>query len=107
MILLFPTAARALLAMLCLTKGEAMDREHLSKLLWPGRFEAHSRASLRQCVLDLGKVLAPWGPDMLDVARTTIALKPGSIQTDLDDLEHALARGEHASATGQLNAIGT
>jgi TolB-like protein len=99
--------ARALLAMLCLTKGEAMDREHLSKLLWPGRFEAHSRASLRQCVLDLGKVLAPWGPDMLDVARTTIALKPGSIQTDLDDLEHALARGDHASATGQLIVIGT
>ena len=48
--------ARALLAMLCLAKGEAIDREFLSKLLWAGRFEAHAKASLRQCLLELGKV---------------------------------------------------
>jgi hypothetical protein len=99
--------ARALLAILCLNKGEAMDRDHLSKLLWPGRFEAHSKASLRQCVLDLGKLLAPFGHDMLDVTRTCIALSPGSIQTDLDELEHALARSDCAAATVQLVDIGT
>ena len=49
--------ARALLAVLCLVRSEPIDREHLSKLLWPGRFEAHAKASLRQCLLDLGKLL--------------------------------------------------
>ena len=40
--------ARALLAMLCLARDEAIDRDFLSKLLWAGRFEAHAKASLRQ-----------------------------------------------------------
>ena len=51
--------------MLCLAKGEAIDREFLSKLLWAGRFEAHAKASLRQCLLELGKVLASCGQDIL------------------------------------------
>ncbi len=34
--------ARALLAMTCLSPGEAMQRDHLSKLLWPGRFPAQA-----------------------------------------------------------------
>ena len=49
--------ARALLAMLCLAPNEPIDRDHISKFLWPGRFEAQVRASLRQCLLDLGKLL--------------------------------------------------
>jgi TolB-like protein len=99
--------ARALLAMLCLARGEAFDRDFLSKLLWAGRFEAHARASLRQCLLDLGKLLAPYGTEMLDVTRTSVSLRPGAMLTDLGALEDMLARGDHAAAAVQLAAIGT
>ena len=99
--------ARALLAMLCLAKGEAIDREFLSKLLWAGRFEAHAKASLRQCLLELGKLLTACGKDVLDVSRTSVALRQNSIVTDLDALEVALARADFTTATAQLVAIGT
>lgn len=98
--------ARALLAMLCLARDEAIDRDFLSKLLWPGRFEAHAKASLRQCLLDLGKLLAPLGADIVHATRNTVALNSGAIQTDLDDLEGTLTRGDCATATGHLTAIG-
>ena len=64
--------AKALLAVLSLNGDEAIDREHLSKLLWPGRFESHARASLRQCLLDLGKLLEPLGSNILHVTRNNI-----------------------------------
>ena len=32
--------ARAILAMLCLAPDEPLEREFISHLLWPGRFEA-------------------------------------------------------------------
>lgn len=99
--------ARALLAMLCLAENEAMDRDFLSKLLWPGRFEAHAKASLRQCLLELGKLLAPCGPDILLATRSNVALRPRSISTDLDALEQAFARADYAAATAQLATIGT
>ena len=98
--------ARALLAMLCLAHGEALDRDLLSKLLWPGRFEAHARASLRQCLLDLGKLLASCGADILDTARSSVALHPGSVVTELDAIESALAAADYAAASAQLNSIG-
>ena len=99
--------ARALLAMLCLAENEAMDRDFLSKMLWPGRFEAHAKASLRQCLLELGKLLAPCGPDILLATRSNVALRPRSISTDLDALEQAFARADYAAATAQLATIGT
>lgn len=75
--------ARAILALLCLSAGEPVERDTLSKLLWPGRFPAQSKASLRQCLLDLGKLLAPLGPDVLIVTRSSVAIRYGAITTDL------------------------
>lgn len=98
--------ARALLAMVCLASGEPLDRSFLSKLLWAGRFEAHAKASLRQCLLELGKLLAPCGGDILEVTRTSVVLCPGSITTELDVLEDLLERGDHSGAATQLGAIG-
>ena len=99
--------ARALLAMLCLAGGEAIDRDYLSKLLWAGRFEAHAKASLRQCLLELGKLLAACGPDILVATRSSVALRRDAVPTDLDALEQAFAGADYAAALAQLTAIGT
>jgi TolB-like protein len=106
-ILISNRRARALLAMLCLASERPFSRRNLSKLLWPGRFETQARASLRQCLLDLGKVLTPLGNDILVVTRNRVALSAGSIQTDLTDLENALANGQFARASEMLITIGT
>ena len=105
-ILISNRRASALLAILCTMPGEPLEREHLSKLLWPGRFEAQARASLRQCLLALGKMFEPLDADVLDVNRTRICLHPGVIQTDLDLLEEALAADDVAQACSLLMQIG-
>ncbi|ASK89479.1 invasion protein regulator [Sphingorhabdus sp. SMR4y] len=98
--------ARAVAAMLCLAPDEPIDRDHLSKLLWPGRFEAQARASLRQCLLDLRKLLAAADCELLEVSRSRVSLNGGSVRSDLADLENALAAGDWAQATALLLAIG-
>jgi len=97
---------RAVLAMLCVAPNEPIEREYLSKLLWPGRFEAHAKASLRQCLLELGKALGPFGVDLVEVTRSRVSLHPSAIRTDLGELELALRIGDYAAAAGQLAAIG-
>ena len=98
--------ARVLLGMLCLAPDEAIDRELISKLLWPGRFPAQARASLRQCLLDLSKLLEASAPDILDVSRTQVRLNSHAIQTDLLRLENALAELQYSNACEQLVTIG-
>ena len=97
--------AKALLAVLCLNGDEAINREQVSKLLWPGRFESHAKASLRQCLLDLGKLLEPLGSEILQVTRTTLRLNSAAITTDLDDLESALADQNITDAANRISAI--
>lgn len=99
--------AKALLAMLCLARDESFDRDYLSKLLWPGRFEAHAKASLRQCLLDLGKLLTPYHCNFLDVTRSRVGLNAALVQTDLGALEAALTEQRNAEAAERLSEIGT
>lgn len=98
--------ARGLIAMLLLQPGRPLDREHVCKLLWTGRFEAQARASLRQCLLGLGKTLDALGCDLLDVSRSRIALNPSLVRSDIADLECALDDGQWASAIDLIMAIG-
>jgi len=98
--------ARTLLAMLCLVPDEPIDRDHFSKLLWPGRFEAQARASLRQCLLDLGKLLTAMDCDLLDISRSRISLNVEAVVTDLAVLETALVKQQYPEAAGQLLSIG-
>jgi TolB-like protein/DNA-binding SARP family transcriptional activator len=98
--------ARALLAILSLAAGEPMDRDMISRLLWPGRFAAHAKASLRQCVLDLGKLLLPLGNDVIVATRNTLGLNGGAAHSDLGRLERALLHGEYRHAADQLAGIG-
>lgn len=98
--------ARALLAMLCLEPSVPIERSYLSKILWPGRFEAHAKASLRQCLLDLGKLLGPCSADILLLTRSSVAINPDAIRTDLGEIEEWLASGEYAAAAARLSATG-
>ena len=99
--------ARTILAMLCLVPDEPIDRELISKLLWPGRFPAQARASLRQCLLNLGKLLDASGTDILDVSRTQVRLNQETIYTDLMSLEEALEKSEFISASEHLTRMGS
>jgi TolB-like protein len=100
------TRAQALLAVLCLAPGVAVDRDQLSHLLWRGKYRAHARASLRQTLLGLNKQLAPIRDDVLEVSRERVAVSAAAAQSDLTELERALAEGRADLATEQLLAIG-
>ena len=99
--------ARALLGMLCLAPNETINRDHLSKLLWPGRFQAQARASLRQCLSDLGKTLDEHGGNVLDMDRSRLKLNKSAVQTDLSELKTLLAVGAYDDACERLTAIGS
>lgn len=96
---------RVLLAMLSLNPDQPLQREFVSRLLWEGRFRPQARASLRQCLHDLNRELQGFGLDVLDTSKTQIALRPGAVRTDLQELEAALAQGEADRATSILNQI--
>ena len=65
--------AQALLAILCVQPGVAVEREQCCQLLWPGKFTAHARASLRQTLLGLKQQLAPIHADFLVITRERVA----------------------------------
>ena len=106
-IMLANRRARALLAILSLEPDRPMAREKVTKLLWPGRFEAQARASLRQCLLELGKSLEPIGCPVLIITRERVGLLAATMQTDLGDLERALASGHYEAAIKILSTIGS
>lgn len=54
-----PRKARALLAYMAAQGGRAVSRERLSDLLWPYQGSDQARHSLRNCLLELRKALAP------------------------------------------------
>lgn len=98
--------ARALVAMLCLAPDDVLERDYVSKLLWPGRFQPQARASLRQCLLSLDKLLTPLAGPILDVSRGRIAIDRDRINTDLADIEAALAAGRTSEASARLAKAG-
>ncbi len=54
-----PRKALGLLAYLAAQGGRPVSRERLAELLWPDQDLAQSRHSLRNCLLQLRKALAP------------------------------------------------
>lgn len=92
--------------MLCLAPGETLEREFVSKLLWPGRFQAQARASLRQCLLSIDKSLTPVAGRVVDLSRGCIGLDVRRVQTDLGSLTAALAESRISDACEALGIIG-
>ncbi len=83
--------ARAILAYLALTPEHAATRERLCGLLWSDRGETQARASLRQCLVELKEATTTANLDLLSIERVHVALVPGGHDSDVAELERALA----------------
>ncbi len=98
--------ATLLLALLCLQTDGRVERETLCRLLWPNRFHAQAKASLRQCLLDLRKHFKNEGyANLLIVTRATVAIDRSVLTSDLTRLEAALDAGATELATRLLEGI--
>lgn len=96
-----------LVALLCLQPDQSLDRERLCQLLWPDRFPAQAKASLRQCLLDLRRQCEVEGcPNLLIVTRSAVALNRDAVQSDLAALEDALAQDDAEQAAAMIEQIG-
>jgi len=80
---------RALLAIIALSSPRPVLRSRLAELLWSRRPEEQARASLRQEIHRLLEVLAPVGKDVLSINRDSLALRPGVIWVDVEEVLRA------------------
>ena len=93
------SSGRKGLALLCIvaaSPGSRIERERLAALLWGGRFEEQARQSLRQTLSGLRRDFDGAGGNVINVDREFVAL--GTMGTDLQDFEGALAAGDIAAA---------
>ncbi|MGB3471205.1 MAG: tetratricopeptide repeat protein [Erythrobacter sp.] len=98
--------ANLVLAILILQPEHRIDRETLARMLWPDRFLPQAKASLRQCLHDLGRHLGDRSYCGLFVSRSEVSIDPDSVTCDLFDLEDHLSRDNAAAAIEDLLAIG-
>ena len=80
---------RALLAAVALGSPRPALRGRLAELLWSRRPEEQARASLRQEIHRLLETLAPAGTEILQVTRDHIALAPGKVWIDVEEVMRA------------------
>ncbi|WP_169746335.1 hypothetical protein [Sphingomonas changbaiensis] len=76
--------ATALLAYVALQPGRPVSRAALVDLLWPGRFPAHARGSLRHCLAELRN--APVDHPLI-VTEGDAVIASGGIATDVSTFE--------------------
>ena len=86
--------AKAILALLCLSPQHRLDRKTLTELLWPGRYAAQAKSSLRQCILKLSKTFEVSHPDFLQVSREQISVNEQLFSSDVLELENAISHGD-------------
>lgn len=90
--LVFPTRkTQALLARLARRPGERLARAYLAGLLWPDRPDEQGRASLRQALAALRRILGEAGAEGPTSGGDAVALPPGSLEVDVALLERALS----------------
>jgi len=80
---------RALLAILAMAMPRPVTRARLAEMLWSGRPEEQSRASLRQELHRLQEALAATGAELLQVSRDNVGLKPEMVWVDTIELMEA------------------
>jgi DNA-binding SARP family transcriptional activator len=89
--------AEALLAYLAVSPGQTAARETLAALLWGGFEQPRARQSLRQVLLALGKTLNAGRPPVLHVSSQTVALGPGALLVDVQQLTRLATEGSAQS----------
>ena len=80
---------RALLAIAALSQPRPVLRSRLAELLWSRRPEEQARASLRQEIHRLLEVLSPAGQEILSINRDSLALRPGVVWVDVEEVLRA------------------
>ena len=80
---------RALLAIAALSQPRPVLRSRLAELLWSRRPEEQARASLRQEIHRLLEVLAPAEQEILSINRDSLALRPGLVWVDVEEVLRA------------------
>ena len=81
---------RALLAYLVVTHPKVHQREVLRELLWPSRFEAQGRQSLRQALYRLRKLL---GSEVFITNDTEVSIDHRRIESDVGQLAACVETG--------------
>src|SRR4029077_11856072 len=82
---------RPLLAVLALSSPRPALRGRLAEMLWSRRPEEQARASLRQEIHRLLEALVPVGAQILSINRDHLALRPGSVWIDVEEVLRATA----------------
>jgi DNA-binding SARP family transcriptional activator/TolB-like protein len=80
---------RALLAFVALSAPRPALRSRLAEMLWSRRPEEQARASLRQEIHRLLEVLDGAGLEVLTITRDHIALRPGRVWVDVEEVLRA------------------
>jgi DNA-binding SARP family transcriptional activator len=80
---------RALLAILALASPRPVLRGKLAEMLWSRRPEEQARASLRQEIHRLLETLTPAGAQILAINRDHLALRPGTVWVDVEEVLRA------------------
>ena len=80
---------RALLAVVALSAPRPALRGRLAELLWSRRPEEQARASLRQEIHRLLETLSPAGTEILTITRDHLALRPGLVWVDVEEVLRA------------------
>lgn len=82
--------AKALMVLLATAPGMYRSREQITAVLWSRSAEEQARASLRQTLSELRRVLGP-EQDILVADGSQIALNNQQVRLDVSDLEEAAA----------------
>ncbi|HTW29589.1 MAG TPA: BTAD domain-containing putative transcriptional regulator [Acetobacteraceae bacterium] len=80
---------RALLAVVALSAPRPVLRSRLAEMLWSRRPEEQARASLRQEIHRLLDSLSPAKSEVMVVNRDHLALKPGAVWIDVEEVLRA------------------
>jgi TolB-like protein/DNA-binding SARP family transcriptional activator len=74
--------SRALLAFLCLARGERVSRARLVSLLWDRSEDAHARMSLRQSLSEVNNIVNRHVPGLVEIGRDSVRIDVGKCWID-------------------------
>lgn len=84
---------RALLSVLALEREIPHSRDALAKLFWDDAPRSKARASLRQVIREMRRVLGENIDGVLDISPETISVVDGALRSNLDDVIESIHSG--------------